>query len=90
MISGTSGCVYVPGVLQEKVGASWCKMVIFIVIRINDHFIFRVKCALKEFFNRMDQPYIQSFDEFPDGITLSNAIAAWKCIVDYQEKAKQS
>ena len=64
-------------------------MVIFIV-RINDYFIFRVKCALREFFNRMDQPYIQSFDELPDGITLSNAIAAWKCIVDYQENAKQS
>ena len=57
-------------------------------IKIN--IIFRVKDTLEEFLDRNDLPQIQSFNEFPGDITLSKAIAAWKCVVNYREKVKQS
>ena len=52
--------------------------------------VYRVKDTLEEFLDRNNLPHIQSFDnEFPDDITLSKAVAAWKCIVDYQYRLKQ-
>lgn len=52
--------------------------------------LFRVKETLEEFLDRNDRPQVQNFaDEFPDGITISQAIGAWKFIVDYQYRVKQ-
>jgi hypothetical protein len=53
---------------------------------------FRVKDTLEEFLNRNDLPQIQnSFNkEFPDSINISQAIAVWKCIVNYQYRLKQN
>ena len=51
---------------------------------------YRVKVTLEEFLDRNDLPQVQSFDEFPNSITLNQVINAWKCIVDYQCKIKQT
>ena len=51
--------------------------------------LFRVKDTLEEFLDRSDLPKVESLDEFPDDINISQAIAAWKCIVNYQDKVKQ-
>ena len=50
---------------------------------------YRVKDTLEAFLNRNDLPQIQSLNEFPAGITISQTIAAWRCIVDYQFKVRQ-
>ena len=52
--------------------------------------LYRVKVTLEEFLDRNGLPQVQSFDEFPDSITISQVIDAWKCIIDYQCKIKQA
>jgi hypothetical protein len=49
-----------------------------------------VKETLEGFLDRNDLPQIPSFDEFPDGIKISQVIDAWKCIVNYQHRVKQA
>ena len=62
-------------------------MPIMVFLNIN----FRVKETLEEFLGRNDLPQVQSGfkKEFPDSITISQTISAWKCIVNYQHKLKE-